>query len=138
MEPADEIPALNIKPCEVGIIKEAPSRRWLDGQTQWDETYKHAALRVMKKRQHYEAKVERLLKDARRQGLVMVRDAPKPTNARVSSSASVNSSMTATGTIQPDRRWGPLDLADEHPPPSAICHRHDTVGVTSLMCDKGS
>jgi len=34
---------------------------------------------------------------------------------------------SSVGKIQAERRWGPLDLADERPPPTAIAGRRDNV-----------
>ena len=64
MEPAEEIEALRIKPQEIGVIKERPVKRWVDGQEAWDKKFKHTADHVLRKRKHYEAKAQRLLDHA--------------------------------------------------------------------------
>jgi hypothetical protein len=36
MEPREEMSVLAIKPAQIGIIKEAPTIKWLKGQEEWD------------------------------------------------------------------------------------------------------
>lgn len=128
LEPKEELEALSMEPQEIGIIKEAPVRRWLRGQEMWDQKYKHAARAAVKKRKHYEEKAERLLRNAREQGLVLSHES-RPLTERVDSGRSgrTSISLTSIGEIDPDRRYGPLDLRDESPPPTAIAARRDTV-----------
>lgn len=118
MEAAEEIPALQINTREVGLIKEAPARRWQAGQEDFDHKYRRLAKRVVKTRAKITAKSERLLTHAREEGLVMHADnAGNPGEAP----------RDTAGVIQDERRWGPLDLDGENPPPSAIAGRRDTV-----------
>ncbi|KAH9894438.1 alpha/beta-hydrolase [Cubamyces lactineus] len=129
MEPAEEIAALRLKPQEIGIIKEKPVRRWLAGQEEWDRKYKRAAENVIRKRKQYEAKAARLLEHAREQGFIHEEIGPR--ESTVSSSASISSG--SVGEIEVERRWGPLDLKDENPPPSAIAGRRDTGEAVALL-----
>jgi hypothetical protein len=50
---------------------------------------------------------------------------------RVASSATGLSVHSISSSVRIDefRRYGPLDLSEEHPPPSAIAGRRDTVGI---------
>lgn len=121
LEPPEEIPALQLRPGQIGIIKEAPTVRWLKGQEEWDTRFKNSAQRATKRRRKIEGKAKRLLEHARSQGLILNHDVSKEDLHRTLSKAS-----DADG-IQDDRRWGPLDLADEMPPPTAIAKRRDTV-----------
>lgn len=59
MEAVEKIEALNIPVCQIGIIKEAPLRRWLEGQEMWDTNYKRAAKRVIRSRRKVEVKAEK-------------------------------------------------------------------------------
>ncbi|KAI0356462.1 alpha/beta-hydrolase [Trametes cingulata] len=127
MEPPEEIEALRLQPWEIGVIKEAPVRRWLSGQEEWDRKYKRTAEHVIRKRRQYEAKAARLLEHARQQGLI--HDELHPQRSRVSLSGSVSS----VGEVEVERRWGPLDLNDEKPPPSAIAGRRDTSEAVALL-----
>ncbi|KAI0637973.1 alpha/beta-hydrolase [Trametes polyzona] len=129
MEPPEEIEALRLKPHEIGLIKEAPVRRWLSGQEAWDKKYKHTAERVIRKRRRYEAKAARLLVHAKEQGLI--HDELQPRQSRTSIAESISS--RSVGEVEPDRRWGPLDLKDENPPPSAIAGRRDTSEAVALL-----
>ncbi|TBU23510.1 alpha/beta-hydrolase [Dichomitus squalens] len=123
MEPAEEVPALRLKPSEIGIIKEKPVRMWLEGQDEWDRRYKSQAEAVIRKRKHYQAKWEKLLEHAKQEGLFGEKDSLRSTTSAVSTG----------GTIETDRRWGPLDLEGERPPPSAIAGRNDTREAVALL-----
>lgn len=124
MEAAEEIPALQINTREVGLIKEAPARRWQAGQEDFDHKYRRLAKRVVKTRAKITAKSERLLTHAREEGLVMHADnAGNPGEAP----------RDTVGVIQDERRWGPLDLDGENPPPSAIAGRRDTPEAYALI-----
>ena len=143
MEPAEEIPALCIPPGQIGLIRESPVRRWLHGQAVWDEQFKRRSKKVFEKRKKLEEKAEQIIQHATRKGLVVgeaqpssgqvggggggeqdeVRPMAGPQGGRKSS----RSMSTLTGIIDEDRRFGPLDLDDENPPPSAIAKRRDTV-----------
>lgn len=141
MEPAEEIPALCIPPSQIGLIREPPVRRWLHGQAVWDEQFKRRSKKVFEKRKKLEEKAEQIIQHATRKGLIIgevqtspgqvggggeqdeVRPMAGPQGGRKSS----RSMSASTGIIDEDRRFGPLDLDDENPPPSAIAKRRDTV-----------
>ncbi|KAJ8086857.1 hypothetical protein PM082_005682 [Marasmius tenuissimus] len=131
MEPRDEMQALQVKPAEVGLIKEAPAVRWHQGQEQWDKMFRKRAKKILKKRAHYETKSEKMIGLAREQGFSLVRE-PEPEvlilakPAKPPSRPDSKARKDRDGSIQSDRRWGPLDLDDEDPPPSAIANRRDT------------
>jgi len=148
MELVEEIPALRIPPDQIGLIKEAPVRRWLLGLSVWDERFRARSKKVLKRRKEFEQKAEEIIRHVTRQGLVVntegdARPSREPTGegggggegqdevrpklepqGRHKSSRSV---FTTTGIIDENRRFGPLDLDDENPPPSAIAKRRDTV-----------
>ncbi|KAJ7498735.1 Alpha/Beta hydrolase protein [Mycena latifolia] len=128
MEPREEMPVLALKPAQIGIIKEAPTIKWLKGQEEWDKKYKKTAQSAIRQRQKNEEKAKRLLDNARDQGLMLVSECGPEITAVVSTSA-----HTTDGTIQADRRWGPLDLEHERPPPTAIAKRHDTPEALALL-----
>ena len=96
MEPVEEVPALRLKPSEIGLIKEAPVRRWLAGQEEWDRRYKRQAEAVIRKRKHYRAKWEKLLEHAKQEGLF----------SEKTSLQSTTSAVSTGGVIETDRRWG--------------------------------
>ena len=172
MEPRDEIPALQVRPSEVGIIKEAPVRRWYAGQEAVDRKYEKSARRILKRRRKIEERVEQMLQEAREEGLMLINDqpeeqqhtstqgkadastqpqpkdeapaehqdgdAPGPSKlkrkkiVRVASAQSGLSAHTDSSSVRIDeyRRYGPLDLEGERPPPTAIAGRRDTVCAT--------
>ncbi|KAJ7490392.1 alpha/beta-hydrolase [Mycena galericulata] len=128
MEPREDMSVLRLKPAEIGIIKEAPTMRWLTGQEKWDRKYKRQAERAFRKRQKNEEKARKLIGNARDQGLTLSSDRNPELSQVVSSSA-----HTTDGIIQEERRWGPLDLDDEKPPPTAIAKRRDTAEALALI-----
>jgi hypothetical protein len=144
---------MRIPPSQIGLIKEAPVRRWHRGQAMWDDRFKRQSKKVLEKRKQLEEKAEEIIRHATRQGLVVntgegearasgekagegargEQDADRPAvqpQARRESSRSV---LTTTGIIDENRRYGPLDLEDENPPPSAIAKRKDTVSRNAIF-----
>ena len=152
MEPVEEIPALRIPPSQVGLIKEAPVRRWLQGQGLWDERYKRQSKKVKGERKKMEEAAEQIVRHATGQGLVVTtgraetqtspgeggggveQDAVRPMIPPQGRRKSSRSVLTTTGIIDENRRYGPLDLDDEDPPPSAIAKRRDT--VCQIICPR--
>ena len=146
MEPVEEMPVLHIPPGQIGLIKEAPVRRWLLGLGVWDERFKSRSKKVLKKRKEFEQKAEEIIRHVTGQGLVVntegdsrpsreptgegggrEQDEVRPTLGSQGKRKSSRSVFTTTGIIDENRRFGPLDLDDENPPPSAIAKRRDTV-----------
>ncbi|KAJ7714315.1 alpha/beta-hydrolase [Mycena maculata] len=128
MENRQDMSVLAIKPTEIGIIKEAPTMRWLKGQEEWDKKYKREAERAVRQREKNQEKAKKLIAHARDQGLVLSSDRGPEISRVLSTSA-----HTTNGMIQEDRRWGPLDLDDERPPPTAIAKRRDTAEALALL-----
>lgn len=132
MEPPSEIPALKLETSKLGLLKEAPAMRWKKGQDEWDRRYRQAAILAIKKRQKLKGKAEQLLRKAHDQGLLYPSGTTGPCDIQPGSTKLPAPKrkivrQTSVGRIQKDRRWGPLDLDDETPPPSAIAKRRDTV-----------
>jgi hypothetical protein len=50
MEPAEEIPALNIEVSEIGVVKEEMSLRWNEAQKIWDDRFQKDAFRVLEQK----------------------------------------------------------------------------------------
>ncbi|PSS35406.1 hypothetical protein PHLCEN_2v1561 [Hermanssonia centrifuga] len=134
MEPKEQIPALNIEPRRIGIIKEDPVRRWLTGQEIWDKRFKHAAIKVEHDRQQYENKFKTVIERAVAQGFERHDDPPQPSVSRRSSeSVASTSSVMSIGEIMSERRWGPLDVDGERPAPSSIVGRRDNRESIALL-----
>ncbi|KAJ6598872.1 Alpha/Beta hydrolase protein [Mycena vulgaris] len=128
MEPREDMSVLGLKPSQIAIIKEAPTIKWLQGQEEWDKKYKKSAERAIRQRQKNEQKAKKLLANARDQGLMLVSERGPELASVVSTSA-----HATDGVIQEERRYGPLDLEDERPPPTAIAKRHDTPEALALL-----
>ncbi|KAJ3739568.1 hypothetical protein DFH05DRAFT_1513838 [Lentinula detonsa] len=135
MEPREDITCLQIKPSQIGLIKEAPCTRWSEGQQKWDIVFAREAKKVLRHRIKIERKVQNMLDNARDQGLLLVgeSDVTDRAQARNASTERSTSANPKDGTIRDDRRWGPLDLDDERPPPSAIAKRRDTPESLALI-----
>lgn len=101
MEPKEQLEVLQIPPGEIGLIKEAPVKRWATGQELWDKKFRRTALKVAMKRKHYEDKAARLLKNAREQGLELKHET-RPGPSRSKSTASINPKHD----LEHERRWG--------------------------------
>ncbi|KAH8922706.1 hypothetical protein BT69DRAFT_219503, partial [Atractiella rhizophila] len=52
LENTSQIRCLNLDPEDIGIIKEGPVRRYLDGKKDWDQKYRRVYLRIQRKREH--------------------------------------------------------------------------------------
>lgn len=131
MEDRAEIPCLKSPASEIGLLKEAPVRRWLAGQQEWDRKFKSTAKRVSKRRRKIREKYEHTIERAKELGLLHSSD-------DTASILTADEDLYAdgnndSGEIQRGRRWGPLDLVDEDPPPSAIAGRRDTVWRVGLV-----
>jgi len=63
MEPASEIPALNLPPEEICVFHPEAAKRWLDAQRKWDIKYAKQKRRVqlLRRRQYDEARQQGLL-----------------------------------------------------------------------------
>ena len=129
MESIEELACLKISPEKIGLLREAPARRWLTGQDIWDRRYKAVAKRVERRRKKNIEKYESTLERAKELGFIHRPIVRKPTHE------TLNGEEQKDEVIQKDRRWGPFDLDDEDPPPSAIAGRKDTVsGLLSTHC----
>lgn len=69
---------------------------------------------------------------ARDKGLLFVDETPGLPR-RTESETSIGTLSSTGGLIEEDRRWGPLDLAGESVPSSAIANRRDNVSVTCAL-----
>ncbi|KAF9464372.1 hypothetical protein BDZ94DRAFT_1256294 [Collybia nuda] len=132
LESPEKIPALQLQPGQIGIIKEAPTIKWLTGQEEWDKMFKKSAKRVTERRMKCERKAKRIIDNARSQGLVLDRDTSEG-NYQQNLLQTLSRVGDDAAGIQDDRRWGPFDLEDETPPPTAIANRHDTPEAIALI-----
>ncbi|TFY78435.1 hypothetical protein EWM64_g5576 [Hericium alpestre] len=139
MEPKDQVGALRLRPPEVGVIKEAPVKRWLAGQARMDAKYPRRAARLERRRKKLVKRAEMMIRDARDQGFLMqgekdgVQGRPKKLVRLDSAGSSMSMGTSKGAVIDVERRWGPLDLEAERPPPSAIAGRRDTPEALALL-----
>ncbi|KAI1636962.1 hypothetical protein F4809DRAFT_359043 [Biscogniauxia mediterranea] len=50
LEPESELPACQLPPNEIGVVKEGPVRKWLETRRQWDNRYGSLRAKVHKRR----------------------------------------------------------------------------------------
>lgn len=110
MEPPSYFQALRMAPASVGTIKPSTYRRFQKGHTIWDTRYASEAKRVRRRRERHEARAKKLLKQADKEGLLHGPDIQDD-----------GAHWTDLG------HYGPADLRNETPPPSALVGRRDTV-----------
>ncbi|KAF8897716.1 Alpha/Beta hydrolase protein [Infundibulicybe gibba] len=126
MESMEDLPVLKLRPAQIGLMKEAPTMRWLKGQGKWDARFKHEAAKALAQRRHFETVAEQLLDNASKDGLVLTAQIQGPTHG-------YGNTMTRSLNPPGGQRWGPLDLSGERPPPSAIAGRRDTPDALELL-----
>lgn len=50
LEPASELPACNLSPAEIGVIKPGPVRKWMAAKKEWDTKFASSKRKVQKQR----------------------------------------------------------------------------------------
>lgn len=147
--------ALRIPEDGVGVVKAAPVERWLAGQKAWDAKFKRIARGVERERATWEKKaIEVMRKAGLNEAEIDTIWQQRTKKHRTESSGSmqptspdpVHGTATLKATnletipevddaerICTGHRWGPLDLIDEVPPPSAIAGRLDTPDAVDLL-----
>jgi hypothetical protein len=50
LEPASQLPACNLPPSEIGVIKEGPVKKWIAAKREWDTKFASAKRRVQNQR----------------------------------------------------------------------------------------
>ena len=122
MEPEPEMQALKMKPAEIGMIKEGPAVRYMTGQAIWAKKFHKEAKRVTKRKAANEVKAEEILRKAVQKGLL---------SQGRGAAAPYDNGSKAHWTSE--ARFGPTDILDETPPPSAIAGRRDTEDALALL-----
>ena len=124
MEPEDSIDYLRMSANKVCLLKEAPVRRWLARQQEWDKRFEGSAKRVVHRRKKYERKYNIAILRAVELGIVVVKEDGTGVSSKLTDVRSVD---FVSGSKSKSERWGPFDLENENPPPSAIAGRRDNV-----------
>lgn len=129
MEPEESIPCLQLPENEVCLLKEAPARLWCDQQKKWDKRFEATAKRIPRHRRNYEKKYEAAIRRALELGMIATKDEEmgKSPNSTGQETTQIKFAIDSDTN---ERRWNPLDLHDERPPPSAIAGRRDNVSQT--------
>ncbi|KAE8216523.1 hypothetical protein CF327_g374 [Tilletia walkeri] len=129
MEEETQLQALQLKPEEIGVIKEGPCLRYMAGQTLWDRKFKHAVKKVEHKRRDNEHKAASILRKAYQQGLL--------DNSSLLAGQGGIGGRGDDGKLSEWEDWlatnGPTTILKETPPPSAIVGRRDTAESIQLL-----
>ncbi|KAG9102351.1 hypothetical protein FRC06_002069 [Ceratobasidium sp. 370] len=140
--------ALRIPKDGVGVVKPAPVKRWLAGQDAWDAKYKRVARSVEKERAGWEKKAMEIMRKAglneeevnavwrqKTQGAQHGEGGADVIGKVLENIEAANGETDSEREerMRTGRRWGPLDLAGEIPPPSAIAGRLDTPDAVDLL-----
>lgn len=125
-----ELQSLQIPKEEIGVIKQAPVKRWLEGQGASDNKWKHRGVKIERKREKISASTAKLVRDKADGGQRPVVDEA----ARKSFTDPIKEKEDNDDGFYPDsyRRYTPFDLDGETVPPAAIAGRKDTVRVLRL------
>ncbi|GAA5946989.1 hypothetical protein JCM3765_002103 [Sporobolomyces pararoseus] len=143
MEPEAEMQALTLDPEDLGLIKEGPVKRYLAGKAIWDKKFAREQRKVNKNREKH---LHKSIKEEAKRITRRAEEAAKrkKTDLVTSSSKKTSTHTTAEGTpervtdspepLDPlDKASGGIwDLHGEHPPPSSIAARKDTMEARKL------
>ncbi|KAM0755605.1 alpha/beta-hydrolase [Meredithblackwellia eburnea MCA 4105] len=141
LEPAEELQAMQLSPEEVGLLKEAPVKRYLAGKAIWDKRFKRTYEHVQRRREHHLKKsvAEEANRIKKRLKSVKKKEASRrPSLISLTSTSRRPSAVSLPGeqfTDSPepiDGYEGIWNLHGEHPPPSSIAARKDTMEARKL------
>ncbi|KAG9047560.1 hypothetical protein FS837_002023 [Tulasnella sp. UAMH 9824] len=127
-----ELQSLQIPKEEIGVIKQAPVKRWLEGQGATDNKWKHRGAKVERKREKISASTAKLVREKADGGQRPVVDEA----ARKSFADPIKEKEDDDDDgFYPDsyRRYTPFDLDGEIIPPAAIAGRKDTHDALALI-----
>ncbi|KAG8931876.1 hypothetical protein FRC02_002011 [Tulasnella sp. 418] len=128
LEADKELDALNIPREEMGIIKDAPVQRWLEGQQLCDHKWgKSKEASIVNKRKKCEERYAKILGE--RSGVEVIDGG----ETKGVNKANDGVEEFASEEWDTRRRWDPTDLEEENPPPSAIAARKDTPDAVTLL-----
>ncbi|GAA6001830.1 hypothetical protein JCM10207_002339 [Rhodosporidiobolus poonsookiae] len=158
MEPIEDVKILKLDPEDIGLIKEAPVKRYLAGKAIWDKKYRKIYIKVQKERERHLKKsmreeatritkrVNELAKEKdKRKQQSSSSGGPDPSNIDPAAPEQVTDSpepldlqnghrlrrgvSTASIPIGLEGSW---DLHGENPPPSSLAGRKDTAEARKL------
>ncbi|WVQ77836.1 hypothetical protein IAR50_007531 [Cryptococcus sp. DSM 104548] len=155
LSPVSAIPALQIPSEKIGLIKEGPAMRYINGQTLWDKKYKKVGERVEKKRRRnlneakkvaerggedrgFEGVVREVMK-AEKEKSVQGKANKGKTKKKVAGDGDEAWESEAEEGENGDSSWSwDWALQGEAPPPSAIVSRRDFAEARqlALMADR--
>lgn len=150
LEPEEDLPACNVPFEMIGVINEAATKRYLQGQAMWDKKYSHVTKTVARHR-------ERNLKNAGKESIKIMNQLHRRLSVNPSSlssrSSTATNSQSASGSFASSTNAGTNEsgsvsrgesitssshllnsplwswtwaLEGENPPPSSIVARRDT------------
>ncbi|GAA5979277.1 hypothetical protein JCM5350_006951 [Sporobolomyces pararoseus] len=143
MEPEEEMQALTLDPEDLGLIKEGPVKRYLAGKAIWDKKFAREQRKVNKNREKH---LHKSIKEEAKRITRRAEEAAKRKKTDLINSSSKKGSGPSTVEGTPERvtdspepldplereSGGIWDLHGEHPPPSSIAARKDTMEARKL------
>ncbi|KAK4055202.1 hypothetical protein OIV83_000482 [Microbotryomycetes sp. JL201] len=135
LEPESELECLNLNPEDIGVVKEAPVKRYLAGKTIWDKKFKSVAEKVQRERE------DNLRKSMREEASRITERIKKARKHNEHPHVLDNHPSTSHEQVvaSPDPMDSPeqhvrgiWDLHGENPPPSSIAARKDTREARAL------
>ncbi|CAO1621755.1 unnamed protein product [Parajaminaea phylloscopi] len=140
LEEEEQLQAIRLfvdHPEQIGVIREGPVKRYLEGQGLWDSKFKRTAKKVEKKRKANEELYERILEKAVASGKIGPHGGSSDTRGQARPREwVVGREEGASGEEWVDEaRYGPVDVAlsGETPPPSALAGRRDCDDAVTLL-----
>lgn len=133
LEPEAELSAMTMPRDEIGMIKEGPGMRYLNGQALWDKKFGHALKSVAK---HRKRNIENAKKiDAGKIAHMWQERVKQHHNEELGGGTDWETDLEGDGNDAIlDKSWSwSWALKGEAPPPSAIVSRRDYVRV--VLCN---
>ncbi|KAG8893731.1 hypothetical protein FRB99_001780, partial [Tulasnella sp. 403] len=132
-----ELQALKLPPNEIGVIKDTPVKRWMDGQEMADTRWKKRCAKIERKKDDIKKAIVQKIEEKREKALKVTASGDDATDTNREGNGSdgekveqfVDDGFYTDGT----RRWTPFDLEGETPSPSAIVGRRDTRDALALI-----
>ncbi|KAK4057569.1 hypothetical protein OIO90_001214 [Microbotryomycetes sp. JL221] len=140
LEPEKDIDCLNLNPEDLGIVKEAPVKRYLAGKAIWDKKFKSVADRVQREREDNLRKSMKEEATRITERMKKVRKNHEIPSVVTSNQDSPSSPLSPIQQVVSPQRMdsrdeqvrGIWDFRGENPPPSSIAARKDTREARAL------
>ncbi|GAA93508.1 uncharacterized protein L969DRAFT_51797 [Mixia osmundae IAM 14324] len=128
LEPEEELPALQIKPEQLGVFGEGPLERWMEGKQKWSKRFKRTYERVERRREH---NLRKAIKAEERRLAGRRAEIEKTGDDGVMSLVRRHDTPEQKANDR-GQLIGSWDMREQRPPPSSIAARKDTKEALAL------